>query len=148
MASTTRNLVRTAVLAAGIWLGATSAALAQSWIGPVVARGEDPDNNCLVEVSGNGRFYRLDAYGLEPGQSMQLVIYNENMRPIQRTVRSSSGGTWSDFYMPALPLRDSGLAQADLFGAGCELSVQFAWHRPTGTPASGPAWAQTLLPTD
>lgn len=143
MALPLRNIVRFTALAAGLWLGASSAGLAQSWIGPVVALGIDEEDDCRIEVSGNGRFYRLDAWGLEPGEAARLVLFNQDMRPIERTVRARQDGTLAEFYVPALPRYRSGVVQAIVTGARCDLRVDFAWQRPTATPQAEPAWARS-----
>jgi hypothetical protein len=138
-----RNIFRVMALGIGAWLGATTAATAQSWIGPLVALGIDEQNDCRIEVSGNGRFYRLDAWGLEPGEAARLVLFNEDMKPIDRTVRVGPNGTWAEFYLPALPRYHAGTVEAWLTGARCNLRVDFAWRRPSATPIAGPGWARS-----
>jgi hypothetical protein len=143
-----RNIARSAALAAGFWLGAATAATAQSWIGPVVALGMDEEHECRIEVSGNGRFYRLDAWGLEPGEQARLLLFNEDMRPIERTVRVRQDGTWAEYYLPALPRHRSGVVQAYLSGARCDLRVGFAWQRPSASSRPEPAWTRSHFPED
>ncbi len=126
-----RNLARTAALAAGLVLGARTAALAQQWLGPVVATYDDLEHDCRMEVSGNGRFYRLTAFGLEPGEAARLTLFNRDMKPIARTVRADATGSWAEFYHPALPGYRGGVVEAALSGARCELGVTFAWQRPS-----------------
>jgi hypothetical protein len=143
-----RNIARTAALACGLWLGATTAAIAQTWIGPVVAADEDVDHDCRMEVSGNGRFYRLTAVGLEPGEPAKFVLFNEDIKPIDRTVRVRQDGTWAEFYLPALASRRHGVVQASISGARCNLQVAFAWDRPSASPEPAPAWTRSQFPED
>jgi hypothetical protein len=141
-------LTRTAVLAVCISLGTAPAVLAQSWIGPVVASGVDETGDCRIDVAGNGRFYKLTARGLEPGETARLVLFNEDMRPIERSVRIRGDGSWAEFYMPALPRYRDGVVHAYLTGARCDLEVAFAWRRPTATARSAPDWAGSRFPAD
>lgn len=126
-----RNIARTAALAAGVLLGMQGAALAQQWIGPLVAAYDDEEHDCRLEVSGNGRFYRLTAFGLEPGEAARLTVFNRDMKPIERAVRADGTGTWAEFYLPALPRYRGGVVQASVVGAHCDLGVSFPWQRPS-----------------
>ena len=123
-----RNLARAIVLASGVWIGAGSAALAQNWIGPVVTYHDDEEHDCTLEVSGNGRFYRLTAWGLEPGEAARFVLYNEDIRPIDRTVRANPDGVWAEFYMPALAHRRLGRVHAFVTGSRC-VFCRLPWMR-------------------
>lgn len=145
---TLRNLARTATLAAGLWLSASTDALAQSWIGPLVALDMDEQDECRIEVFGNGRFYRFDAYGLEPGEVAQLVLLNEDLRPVERTVRVGQDGRWADYYLPGVGGRKRGVIEASLTGARCDLQVSFAWRTPSASPDDRPAWAPSHFPED
>ena len=143
-----RNLARTAALACGLLVGAQSAALAQQWIGPLVAAYEDEEHDCRLEVSGNGRFYRLTAFGLEPGEAARLTVLNNDMKPIERTVRADAAGTWAEFYMPALPSYYSGVVRAELGGERCDLAVTFPWQRPSSSIDPGPTGPRSYFPQD
>jgi hypothetical protein len=141
-----RNLARTAALAVGLALGAQSAALAQKWIGPVVAAYDDVDHDCRLEVSGNGRFYRLTATGLEPGEAAWLTLLNGDLKPIERTVKADAAGTWADYYLPGVGGRRGGVVQAALSGARCDLGLAFDWHRPSSYVGPVPDWPVSHFP--
>lgn len=148
MAFPLRNIARTAALAGGLWLGASSAAMAQNWIGPVVASYDDVEHDCRLEVSGNGRFYRLTATGLEPGEPAQFLLYNEDIVPIDRTVRAGQNGVWAEFYMPALAHRHLGTVDVFVTGSRCNLEASFDWRRPSAFKDRRPAWTASHYPEE
>ena len=84
---------------------------------------------CRAEVRGNGRFYRIAAEGVRPGEIVRFHLQNEDIKPVEYNVVANGDGAWREFYVPFLWHRDGGTVRVNLESESCNLSLSFAWQR-------------------
>lgn len=99
----------------------------REFVWPVVAR--DREGDCSLAVTGNGKFFRIAAYGLGPGERGRFHLANEDMKPIDFTITADAEGRWTKFYLPFLWHHDGGTVTLSVEGRDCQLSASFDWQR-------------------
>lgn len=87
------------------------------------------NGQCQAEVGTNGQFYVIAVYGMAPGERARLILSNEDMKPIDRTVHADDGGHWSEYYIPFLWHHENGTVQAFIQSASCTVPLEFEWQR-------------------
>ena len=94
---------------------------------PELARVQD--GNCELSVTGNGRFYRIAATGLDADTPGRFFLSNGDMKPLDWAIRSTGNGEFARYYLPFRWHRDGGDVLVSLESARCSLSASFAWQR-------------------
>ena len=94
---------------------------------PEVARTQDGD--CALSVTGNGRFYRIEASGLGAEAPGRLFLSNGDMRPLDWSIRAAGDGGFARYYLPFRWHRDGGEVLVSVQSARCDLAATFAWQR-------------------
>ena len=89
----------------------------------------DRDGDCRLVVTGEGRFFRLAATGLAPGERARLYVANGDMKPLGWTVRADGNGAFARYYLPFRWHRGGDTVAVSLNGGGCELFAAFDWRR-------------------
>lgn len=127
-----RPLVVLSLLALGMAATAASAAdpIDSAW--PEVARAQD--GNCELSVTGNGRFYRIAASGLEAGAPGRFFLANGDMKPLDWSIRAAGDGGFARYYLPFRHDRNGDAVLGDTVRITvttniCELSTAFRWRR-------------------
>ena len=94
---------------------------------PEVARAEDGD--CELTVTGNGRFYRIEASGLGADAPGRLFLSNGDMKPLDWSIRAADDGGFARYYLPFRWHRDGGEVLVSVQSARCDLIATFPWQR-------------------
>ena len=94
---------------------------------PEVARTQDGD--CALSVTGNGRFYRIEASGLGAEAPGRLFLSNGDMKPLDWSIRAADDGGFARYYLPFRWHRDGGEVLVSVQSARCDLAATFAWER-------------------
>ena len=115
-------------LTAGAWMAAAAHASDSAW--PRVAHAEN--EFCEIDVSSNGKFFRIDTSGLVPGSVGRFVLTNEDIAPLRYAMLADSEGQWSKYYLPFLWHRPSGVVSVELRNGDCAISASFPWERNAG----------------
>jgi hypothetical protein len=120
----------------GIALLAAIAASAAAAYDPIVLKrgwyrvASDTADACRGEVGTNGQVYILSVTGLDPDQGGRLTIYNGDMVPIDRAIRTRADGSWQQYY---IPVRLNGVREGTVFARvstpGCAVALTFPWRR-------------------
>ena len=84
---------------------------------------------CRAEVRGNGQFYRIAGAGMEPGESVTVVLRNEDVEPVQYRLVANDDGMWREFYVPFVWHLEGGVVRVDVQSERCILDLSFAWQR-------------------
>ena len=92
-----------------------------------VARARDGD--CRMTITGNGRFYRVAATGLAPGERGRFVLTNGGMTPLDWSVRADAGGGFARYYLPFRWHRAGDTVAVALDTPSCGISASFDWRR-------------------
>lgn len=92
----------------------------------------DRDEQCEVQVTGNGKFYRISISGLEPGEVGNFRLTNENIKPIDYDFRSDGNGHFSKIYLPFLWHHRGGTVSVSLTAEDCDVALSFPWSRIPG----------------
>lgn len=87
------------------------------------------DGGCALSVTGNGRYFRIAASGLEPGASGRFVLTNGDMPPLDWRVRADGSGDFARYYLPFRWHREGDTVAVAIDGGGCALSASFDWRR-------------------
>lgn len=87
------------------------------------------DGDCTLSVTGNGRFFRIEAGGLAPGASGRFLLANGTMKPLDWRVRADGAGAFARYYLPFRWHHDGGTVSVRLVGGGCSLGTAFDWRR-------------------
>lgn len=104
---------------------AAAAPIDAGW--PEVARAEDGD--CALSVTGNGRYYRIEASGLGPGAPGRFFLSNGDMKPLDWSIRAAADGDFARYYLPFRWHRDGDQVLVSVQSARCDLIATFAWER-------------------
>ena len=99
---------------------------------PQVARARDGE--CALNVTGNGRFYRIAASGLGAGASGRFFVSNGDMKPLDWRIRADGDGEFARYYLPFRHDRNGDVVLGDTVRVAvtttdCELSTAFRWRR-------------------
>ena len=94
---------------------------------PEVARVRDGD--CALTVTGNGRFYRIEAAGLGAEAPGRLFLANGDMKPLDWSIRATGDGGFARYYLPFRWHRDGDEVLVSVRSARCDLAATFAWQR-------------------
>ena len=94
---------------------------------PEVARVQDGD--CLLTVTGNGRFYRIAATGLGSEAPARFVLANGDMKPLDWSIRAANDGGFARYYLPFRWHRSGDQVRVAAQSARCDLTASFAWKR-------------------
>lgn len=99
---------------------------------PQVARVRD--GACELTVSGNGRFYRIAASGLEPGEQGRFFLSNGDMPPLDWRIRANGDGEFARYYLPFRHNRNLEAIPGDTVRIAvqtfaCDLTAAFEWRR-------------------
>lgn len=97
----------------------------RSW--RMLARNQD--ERCGIEVTGDGRFFRITMFGLAPGEIGILQLANADIRPLRFRFRSDESGRFSKIYLPFLWHRDGGTVSLNASGDSCDVRLSFAWRK-------------------
>jgi len=89
----------------------------------------DRDGDCRLSVTGEGRFYRIAAQGLGPGERARLFVSNGDMKPLDWSVRADARGEFARYYLPFRWHRGGDTVAVSLDGGGCALFAAFDWRR-------------------
>ncbi len=128
---------RLALLALPVLLTASSAparSLTDSW--PLLAF--DRQDQCELQITGNGKFMQIAVKGMVPGTRAGFAMTNARMKPIAWNVLADSSGNWSTIYLPLLwgesdgtirTQHSGGTVAVKLDSAGCTLSASAPWTR-------------------
>src|SRR5690606_7244497 len=87
------------------------------------------NGRCRAEVRGNGQFYRIAGAGMEPGETVRVVLRNEDIKPVQYRVTANDDGMWREFYVPFVWHLEGGVVQVGVQSERCILDLSFAWQR-------------------
>lgn len=90
---------------------------------PELARAEQ--NDCVLSVTGNGRFYRVVASGLGAGKSARYYLANGDMRPIDWRVLADGNGEFARYYLPFRENHGAARVTVSIDSADCNLTVGF-----------------------
>jgi hypothetical protein len=94
----------------------------------------DEAEGCRGEAGTNGQVYVLSVTGLVPDQAGRLKIYNGDMIPIERAIRTRADGTWQQYYIPVrLNGDEAETVFARISTPACAVALEFRWQRPTGS---------------
>lgn len=107
---------------------ATARPIDADW--PEVARASDGD--CVLTVTANGRFLRISASGLGPGETARYGLANGTMRPIVWRVRADGNGEFARYYLPWRENHGDAQVTITLASARCTLSADFPFRAYTG----------------
>ena len=120
-----------AVIAAALALTASAASANRDsdWAEAASVR----EGECALSVTGNGRFFRIAASGLEPGSSGRFVLANGDMEPLDWRIRANGAGQFARYCLPFRWHRDGGTVAVSLDGGGCALRASFDWTRAAVT---------------
>ena len=115
------------VLALGLAVAPAAAVepIDSAW--PQVARVRDGD--CELTVTGNGRFYRIEAAGLGSEAPARLFLANGDMKPLDWSVRAAGDGGFARYYLPFRWHRGGDPVLVAVQSARCDLTASFAWQR-------------------
>jgi hypothetical protein len=92
-----------------------------------VARARDGD--CRLNVTSEGRFFRIAASGLGSREPARFFLANGDMKPIAWTVRANGRGEFARYYLPFRWHREGDTVAVSLTSEGCELFAAFDWQR-------------------
>lgn len=87
------------------------------------------DGDCRMTVTGEGRFFRIAATGLAPGERARLFLSNGDMKPLDWTIRADRGGEFARYYLPFRWHRGGDTVAVALESEGCALFAAFDWRR-------------------
>ena len=119
-----------AIAAVGLAIGAAAPSHA---VEPVeggwseIAR--DRDGDCRLSVTGEGRFFRIAATGLRPGERARLFLSNGDMKPLDWSIRADGRGEFARYYLPFRWHRDGDTVAVSLTGGECAVATAFDWRR-------------------
>jgi hypothetical protein len=93
----------------------------------------DEAQGCRGEVGTNGQIYVLSVTALVPDESGRLEIFNGDMVPIDRPIRTGADGTWQQYYIPVRPNGgEEGRVFARISTPSCAIGLEFPWQRRKG----------------
>jgi hypothetical protein len=87
------------------------------------------DGECRLTVTGEGRFFRIAATGLESGQPARLFLANGDMKPLDWTIRADGQGEFARYYLPFRWHRGGDTVAVSLESGRCALFAAFDWRR-------------------
>ena len=94
---------------------------------PEVARARDGD--CELSVTGNRRFYRIEASGLGSQAPARFLLSNGDMKPLDWSIRAAGDGGFARYYLPFRWHRSGGQILVSVQSERCDLAATFAWQR-------------------
>ncbi|MDP3677248.1 MAG: hypothetical protein Q8R44_19485 [Novosphingobium sp.] len=94
---------------------------------PEVARAEDGD--CALSVTGEGRFFRIEASGLGTEAPARFFLSNGDMKPLDWSIRADGDGGFARYYLPFRWHREGDQVLVSIQSARCGLITTFAWER-------------------
>ncbi|MFM5948629.1 MAG: hypothetical protein ACKOPM_05265 [Novosphingobium sp.] len=62
--------------------------------------GFDRDADCELALRSNPIAIRMEASGLIPGETLNIVIRNGEMKPLRATLAANANGRFSEYYAP------------------------------------------------
>lgn len=104
---------------------ANRAMIGDSW--PLLAL--DRAGGCELTIASAGHAMQLRASGLIPGEALQLVLTNGDMRPIFASAYADNRGGLVRYYKPFRFNRDGGMVRVSIAAARCNLIGSAAWNR-------------------
>ncbi len=127
-----KSAIIATVIGAGALLASSSATGGRTFDWPEVARNSDGD--CTMAITGNGKFFRIEAAGLGSGSSGRYVLTNGDMKPIDWRITAGTSGRFIRYYLPfrwghAAERIDGGTVRVSVATARCTVSGSFAWKR-------------------
>jgi hypothetical protein len=87
----------------------------------------DRDGRCVGEIRTNGKFALINAEGLGAAEAGRYLVSNEDMKPIDWSIRAGPAGEWVRYYSPFLPGREAGLVNVTISTRSCRLNLAFEW---------------------
>ena len=87
------------------------------------------DGDCRMTVTGEGRFFRIAATGLGPGERARMFLSNGDMKPIDGSIRADGRGEFARYYLPFRWHRDGDTVAVSLESERCALFAAFDWSR-------------------
>ena len=89
----------------------------------------DRDGACRLNITSEGRFFRIAASGLGSGEPARFFLSNGDMKPIAWTVRANDQGEFARYYLPFRWHRDGDTVAVSVASEKCELFAAFDWER-------------------
>ena len=87
------------------------------------------DGDCRLNITSEGRFFRIAASGLGSGEPARFFLSNGDMKPIAWRVRANERGEFARYYLPFRWHREGDTVAASLVSESCELFAAFDWER-------------------
>lgn len=102
--------------------------------------GFDRKANCELALRSNPIAIRMEASGLIPGETLNIIIRNGAMKPLRATLLASADGRFSEYYAPlksaygsrrfGAPMtsaEESGEVVIEIAAARCTLRASSPW---------------------
>lgn len=125
---------QTVLVALSLTLSAAMPAAAASLYSDWPTLASVTDGECALEITGNGKIFRIAATGLGDNVRGRYQISNGDMVPIDWSIRTSGEGRVARYYMPfrwgrAGERIAGGTVEVRMTTPACALRATFPWQR-------------------